>query len=290
MRTGLHAEQKRRTVGVPLLPDVLKPERWHSRPAHATVAAHGEPAVEKESAPTRQTGVGENRTTAGIVAGDAGSTEFAIAREIATALARGRRMGPGGETALQVMPMVGDGGVQAITDVLTLPDADMAIVPVSLVDRFRDATRSVDVRNKLIYIAPLFPEELHVLARAEISGIRDLDGKVVNVGEDGSAAAILGREICADLGVHIREAHASCGDRRNAERRDLGFIPGFWEAGENARNLEAGRGFPFPRNSIFAKFDARFSSIGLHAQGLSLSRTLKRESRYHRRSLSADIL
>jgi hypothetical protein len=93
MRTGLHTEQKRRTVGVPLLPDVLKPERWHSRPAHATVAAHGEPAVEKESAPTRQTGVGENRTTAGIVAGDAGSTEFAIAREIATALARGRRMG-----------------------------------------------------------------------------------------------------------------------------------------------------------------------------------------------------
>jgi uncharacterized protein len=230
MRTGLHTEQKRRTVGVPLLPDVLKPERWHSRPAHATVAAHGEPAVEKESAPTRQTGVGENRTTAGIVAGDAGSTEFAIAREIATALARGRRMGPGGETALQVMPMVGDGGVQAITDVLTLPDADMAIVPVSLVDRFRDATRSVDIRNKLIYIAPLFPEELHVLARAEISGIRDLDGKVVNVGEDGSAAAILGREICAYLGVHIREAHAdlraAIDGMRNGEISALFLVSG----------------------------------------------------------------
>jgi len=202
MRTGLHTEQKHRAGAVPLPPDVLKPERWHSRPARATVAAHGAPAVEKETTPAKQTGVGENRTTAGIVAGDPRSTEFAIAREIVTALARG------GDTALQVVPMPGDGGIQAITDVLTLPDADMAIVPVSLADRFRDATRSVDIRNKLIYIAPLFPEELHVVARAEISGIRDLDGKVVSIGEDGSAAAILGREICADLGIHIRETHA----------------------------------------------------------------------------------
>ena len=219
VRTGLHTEQKRRTAGVPLLPDVLKPERWHSRPVRATVAAHGAPAVEKESAPTKQTGVGENRTTAGIVAGDPRSTEFAIAREIATALARGRRMGSGDETALRVVPMVGDGGIQAITDVLTLPDADMAIVPVSVVDRFRDATRSVDIRNKLIYIAPLFPEELHVLARAEISSIRELDGKVVNVGEDGSAAATLGREICADLGIHIREAHADLRAATDAMRK-----------------------------------------------------------------------
>ena len=33
MRTGLHTEQKHRAGAVPLPPDVLKPERWHSRPA-----------------------------------------------------------------------------------------------------------------------------------------------------------------------------------------------------------------------------------------------------------------
>jgi len=208
MHTGLRAEQKRtmHTAGVPLLPDVLKPERLHSRPERATVAVPGAPGVQKESTPTKQSDVGENRRTAGIVAGDRRSTEFAIAREIATALARARGVGPS-ETALKVLPRVGDGGIQAITDVLTLPDADMAIVPVGLVDRFRQATRSVDIRSKLIYIAPLFAEELHVLTRAEISDIRDLDGRVVNFGEDGSAAAVLGREICADLGIHVREAH-----------------------------------------------------------------------------------
>jgi len=148
----------------------------------------------------------KNRSTAAIVAGDQRSTEFAIAREIATALGRVLSVGPS-ETALKVLPRVGDGGIQAITDVLTLPDADMAIVPVGLVDRFREATRSVDIRSKVVYIAPLFAEELHVLARAEISDIRDLDGRVVNFGEDGSAAAVLGREISADLGIHVREAH-----------------------------------------------------------------------------------
>ena len=76
--------------------------------ARATVAAHGAPAVEKEFTPAKQTGVGENRTTAGIVAGDPRSTEFAIARELATALARG------GDTALQVVPMPGDGGFKPV--------------------------------------------------------------------------------------------------------------------------------------------------------------------------------
>ena len=209
MRTRLHAEQKHKThtAGIPLLPDVLKPERFRSRPARATAAVHPAPAVQKESAPTKQAGERENRSTVGIVAGDPQSTEFAIAEEIATAIARGRTIGRRGETALQAQPVAGDGGIQAITDVLTLPDADMAIVPVTLVDQFRDATQSVDIRNKLIYVAPLFPEELHVLARAEISSIRDLDGKTVNFGEEGSAAAVLGREICADLGIHLTEAH-----------------------------------------------------------------------------------
>jgi hypothetical protein len=205
----MYAEQRHKThaAGIPLLPDVLKPQQLHARPARRIIAAHETPGVQKEFTPTKPTDGRESRRTVGIVAGSPQSTELTIAYEIADSLATGHNIGSHGETALRILPMVGDSGIQTITDVLTLPDADMAIVPMSLVDRFRDARQSNDIQTKLVYIAPLFPEEFHVLASAEISSIRDLDGKVVNLGEDGSAAAVLGREICADLGINVKEAH-----------------------------------------------------------------------------------
>ena len=74
--------------------------------------------------------------------------------------------------------MVGDGGIRAIADVLTLANADMAIVPGRTISK-----------NKSV--APLFPEEFHILAREEISSIRDLEGKAESFGEDGSAGRSL---------------------------------------------------------------------------------------------------
>jgi len=61
MHTGLHAEVKRKmhTAGVPLLPDVLKPERLHSRPERATPAVPRAPGVQRKSALTKQTDAGE---------------------------------------------------------------------------------------------------------------------------------------------------------------------------------------------------------------------------------------
>jgi uncharacterized protein len=44
-----------------------------------------------------------------------------------------------------------------------------------------------DIRDQLVYIAPLFPEEFHILALAEIRSIRDLAGKTVNLDHEGSA-------------------------------------------------------------------------------------------------------
>jgi uncharacterized protein len=182
------------------------PLRMHPRPSHPVTVVRRTPEDHKETTPTKPTEAHESRHTVGIVAGIPQSTEFTIAYEIGDSLATGGNTAPRGQTALRILPMVGDGGIRAITNVLTLASADMAIVPVSLVDRFRDK-RSDDIQNKLVYIAPLFPEEFHVLAREEISSIRDLDGKAVSLGEDGSPGAVLGREICADLGISVREVH-----------------------------------------------------------------------------------
>jgi uncharacterized protein len=161
---------------------------------------------QKESAPRKEAG-SQNRYTTGLVTDAPQSTEFAIAQEIATTLATGQETGPRGEMALRVMPMVGNGGNRNILEILTLADADMAIAPVVLVDRLREARTFGDISRKLAYVAPLFTEEFHLLARPEIETLTDLAGKAVNLGEEGGASAILGREVFNRLDVRIKEVH-----------------------------------------------------------------------------------
>jgi TRAP-type uncharacterized transport system substrate-binding protein len=159
----------------------------------------------KESAPRKEAAVSANPYTVGLVTGTPHSTEFAIAQEIATTLASGQETGPHGEVALRVLPMVGNGGIRNIMDVLTLASADMAIAPVLLVDRLRDTRTLGDIRDKLVYVTLLFVEEFHLLARSEIGSLTDLAGKSVNLGEEGSAGAVLGREVLNRLDVKISE-------------------------------------------------------------------------------------
>jgi TRAP-type uncharacterized transport system substrate-binding protein len=173
-------------------------------------ASHSETAgvsLRKEKPPDKDSGLSENRQTLGLVTGEANSTESAIAADLAATIASGQETGPHGEVALRVLPMVGNGGTRNITDVLTLAGADMAIAPVLLVDRLRGARTYGDISGKLVYITPLYIEEFHLLARPEIRSLADLAGKSVNLGEQGSASALLGREVLNSFGVKVDEVN-----------------------------------------------------------------------------------
>ena len=161
----------------------------------------------KERSLSKQAGVDVSPYTAGLLTGPPQSTEFAIVQDIATTLASGQETGPRGEVALRVLPMVGTGGIRNILDVLTLAGADMAIAPIVLVDRLRGTRTTADIQNKLVYITPLFVEEFHLLARSEIRSLSDLEGKRVNLGEEGSTAAVLGREVLNRLEVKVSEVN-----------------------------------------------------------------------------------
>jgi hypothetical protein len=91
----------------------------------------------------------------GVVTGDQNGTAFAAVYEIVTLIARHQVTGPHGEVALRVAPMVGDGGLQNIRDVLTLAEADMSIVPVALLNRASAVLGLGDLRKQIVYIAPL---------------------------------------------------------------------------------------------------------------------------------------
>jgi TRAP-type uncharacterized transport system substrate-binding protein len=153
------------------------------------------------------------------VTGDPNGTEFATANEIATLIATGQETGPHGEMALRVAPMVGDGGLQNIRDVLTLAEADMTIVPVALLNR-APVLGPGDVRKQIIYIAPLYVEEFHILAPLWIRTISDLAGKTVNLGVKNSAGAVLGGEIFERLGLKVNVVNLDQSAAMSAMKND----------------------------------------------------------------------
>lgn len=198
----------RTAEAAPRTPPVPRPPSPASTEARALLSPIPAPEAPKiEPKLVKQVGLpGNHRHTLGIAVGAPHDTNFGIVCEIAAALATDQPTARH-ETELKVVPTVGRGGVETIRDVFTLPSTDMAIIAVVLADRLRLAKDFGDIANRLVSIAPLFTEELQVLAPADIRDIHDLAGKKVNLGAKDSTGAILGEEIFKSLGVEVNEVN-----------------------------------------------------------------------------------
>jgi TRAP transporter TAXI family solute receptor len=142
--------------------------------------------------------INENVVT--IMAGSPSGTDLAIVQDLASVLDDGDK--------LRVLPMVGKGPEQNIKDVMFLRGVDMGVTQANLLKHF-DKTGELgpNLKGQIAYIAKLFNEELHVLVRSDLNDIRELNGKYVNFGAQGSGAEITGRLIFAALGVDTQEVH-----------------------------------------------------------------------------------
>jgi uncharacterized protein len=119
--------------------------------------------------------------TIGLLAGVAGSTDARIAADIATVLDDSER--------LRILPMQGNGSIQSIADLLYLKGVDVAIVHTDALTQIMQRT-AIPKDSSVQYIAKLFQEEIHVLARATITSFGDLNRKPVSIGRVGSDAAL----------------------------------------------------------------------------------------------------
>src|SRR3989440_284622 len=102
---------------------------------------------------------------------------------------------------MRIMPVMGRGSVQAVSDILLLRGVDAGIVrkdTLSYLDR-KDFAK--DIRNQFVYVAKMFNEEMHVLAPKTITSIRDLDGKTVVVDLPDSSTFVTAINVFDRLGI-----------------------------------------------------------------------------------------
>jgi TRAP transporter TAXI family solute receptor len=89
----------------------------------------------------------------------------------------------------RILPVVGKGSLQNLTDLRALRGIDLAIVQTDALELARrQGGAAVDA--SVTYVAKLHTEELHLLAGPQVTRIADLAGKKVNIGAPGGGSAV----------------------------------------------------------------------------------------------------
>src|SRR5215510_12243136 len=175
-----------------LLTDTMSP------PATAQRAVKQPGARVVTSAATEEASLRQaiNDSTIGLAAGQLEGAPLRFATELARVLDDGAKM--------RVVPMVTRGVTDNIFDLLFLRGVDAAIVYGDTLDYFRKSrTVTIGLEQRISYIMPLFPSEVHVFVRPEINRLEDLVGKRVNFNTKGTAAAYSGPVIFDRLGIDV---------------------------------------------------------------------------------------
>src|SRR5512144_1442208 len=122
------------------------------------------------------------RTNRGVVELITGpdATSVQLAQDLASVLDDG--------ATRRVLPVVGRGFLQNLIDLELLRGIDIGVVRTDVLEDARKQAPYLGMLESLTYITKLYSEELHVLARAAVRNIADLEGK--RVGFVGTATPI----------------------------------------------------------------------------------------------------
>jgi TRAP-type uncharacterized transport system substrate-binding protein len=80
---------------------------------------------------------------------------------------------------LRVLPILGKGPAQNLIDIIRLKNVDMGFVTSDALEFVKTEQNIPDIARRTRYIAPLFHNDVHIVARQEIRTLQDLNGKRV---------------------------------------------------------------------------------------------------------------
>ena len=140
-----------------------------------------------------------NEWTVGLAGGLLEGTFIRFAAEIAKVL--------DDPPNLRVLPVVSNGAVGNVEDLLYLKGIDVAITQADVLDYFKRDGKNASIGDRVNYIIRFFLAEVHVYARPEIKRIEDLAGKNVSFNTVGSAANLTGGILFDRLGINAQRVY-----------------------------------------------------------------------------------
>jgi uncharacterized protein len=131
------------------------------------------PSSAQTRGPDQRAEPANNRGVVELETGSASGISVRIAEDLANLVDDG--------ATRRVLPVVGKGALQNITDLRLLHGVDLAILQTDVLDYVRQQHNVAGLENSFTYIAKLYTEEFHLLARADIKTVADLANQKVNV-------------------------------------------------------------------------------------------------------------
>src|SRR5262245_55233540 len=120
---------------------------------------------------------------------------------------------------LRILPVVSDGALSNVGDVLYLKGVDLGITTVQILNTLRSSNEfGTSLDRQITYGAPLSVDTLHILARPGIERIEDLKGKKVSFNSKGSGTARFTPLVFKALGIDVQETTMAQGDAIQAMR------------------------------------------------------------------------
>jgi TRAP transporter TAXI family solute receptor len=111
------------------------------------------------------------------------------------------------DDTLRVLPTLGKGSLQNLSDILYLRGIDVGFVQADALAYAKQHNMFPGLTDSIRYIAKLYDEEIHILARKDITRIEDLDGQRVNVDVTGSGSAMTAEILLDALGIKPKIEH-----------------------------------------------------------------------------------
>jgi TRAP transporter TAXI family solute receptor len=175
-----------------------------STSAHAQNGAGSRPIPDKPN--LGPLGDRINSNTISIVSGNINATYLTIAYDLSAVLDDGDNF--------RVLPVIGKGGGQNIRDVRFLKGIDLGITQSILLNTARRTNELAPLADKIVYIAKLFNEEMHVVVRADsgITSLEQLSGRKVNFSDVGSGTQLSTRDIFTRLNIQAQEVNVGQAD------------------------------------------------------------------------------
>jgi uncharacterized protein len=136
-----------------------------------------------------------NRGLVEVITGSVSGTSAKVAEDLADLLDDG--------ATRRVLPVVGKGSLQNVTDLKALRGIDLAIIQTDVLNYARTQKISPGIETQITYIAKLYNEEFHLLVRSDIKSVTDLAGKKVNFGTRGDGTTVTGARLFDLLKVKV---------------------------------------------------------------------------------------
>ena len=136
-----------------------------------------------------------NGGTVGVISGGVDGTYIRIASDLAAVL--------DSHEQLRVLPVLGKGSLQNLTDILYLRGIDIGIVQSDVLAYAQRERLFPTIDKRVRYISKLYNEEFHLLATRGIEDVKDLAGRKVNFDVAGSGTEMTASLLFGRLGIAV---------------------------------------------------------------------------------------